>query len=166
MHVVEQEALHWCAEFGNGPLLTDDTAARLAAQSLGIAGHGTWGVLIRAIRRQCLTKAKMLALRRTISFPAHPPGIAGRSDCRRGSKNPTSPREAERDSGSAKRPGNPDGRRLFSSPEVQLTLNIHSYRSRPHRPVLRAILSDNPQRDAVPLILKTSFGGHLFLFFQ
>jgi len=66
LHVGEQDALHLCAEFGNCLLLTDDTAARLAAQSLGIAAHGTLGVLIRTIRRQCLTKAEALALLRDI----------------------------------------------------------------------------------------------------
>ncbi|MFM8441767.1 MAG: DNA-binding protein [Methylococcus sp.] len=62
LHAGEQEALHLCVEFGDCLLLTDDTAARLAAKSLNIAAHGTLGVLIRAIRRQCLTKAEVLAL--------------------------------------------------------------------------------------------------------
>ena len=62
LHAGEQEALHLCVEFGDCLLLTDDTAARLAAKSLNIAAHGTLGVLIRAIRRHCLTKAEVLAL--------------------------------------------------------------------------------------------------------
>lgn len=62
LHAGEQEALHLCTEFANCLLLTDDTAARLAAKSLGIAAHGTLGLLIRAIRRQCLSKAEVLAL--------------------------------------------------------------------------------------------------------
>ena len=66
LHVGEQEALHLCAEFGDCLLLTDDTAARLAAKSLGIAAHGTLGLLIRAIRRQCLTKTEVLILLREI----------------------------------------------------------------------------------------------------
>jgi predicted nucleic acid-binding protein len=32
-------------------LLTDDTAARLAAKELGVAAHGTIGLLIRAVRK-------------------------------------------------------------------------------------------------------------------
>ena len=66
LHVGEQEALHLCFEFGHCLLLTDDTAARLAAKSLGIAAHGTLGLLIRAIRRQCLTKSEVLILLREI----------------------------------------------------------------------------------------------------
>lgn len=62
LHAGEQEALHLCAELGDCLLLTDDTAARLAAKSLGITAHGTLGVLIRAIRRQTLTKAEVLSL--------------------------------------------------------------------------------------------------------
>jgi predicted nucleic acid-binding protein len=66
LHSGEQEALHLCVELGDCMLLTDDTAARLAATSLGIAAHGTIGLLIRAIRRQCLTKTEVLALLRDI----------------------------------------------------------------------------------------------------
>lgn len=62
LHAGEQEALHLCAEFGKCLLLTDDTAARLAAKSLNIAAHGTLGVLIRTIRRQTLTKSEVLSL--------------------------------------------------------------------------------------------------------
>lgn len=62
LHAGEQEALHLCAEFGDCLLLTDDTAARLAAKSLNIAAHGTLGVLIRAIRWQTLTKDEVLSL--------------------------------------------------------------------------------------------------------
>ncbi|WGS88593.1 DNA-binding protein [Methylomonas sp. UP202] len=62
LHAGEQEALHLCIECGDCLLLTDDTAARLAAKSLNITAHGTLGVLIRAIRRQRLTKAEVLAL--------------------------------------------------------------------------------------------------------
>ncbi|MCD2452406.1 hypothetical protein GO003_018635 [Methylicorpusculum oleiharenae] len=51
LHIVEQEALHLCVEFGDCLLLTDDTAARLAAKSLSIPADGTLGLLFRAIRR-------------------------------------------------------------------------------------------------------------------
>jgi predicted nucleic acid-binding protein len=67
LHAGEQEALHLCAEFGGHCLLlTDDTAARMAAKSLGIEAHGTLGLLIRAIRRQCLTKSDVLVLLREV----------------------------------------------------------------------------------------------------
>ena len=66
LHVGEQDALYLCAEFSHCLLLTDDTAARLAAKSLGIAAHGTLGLLIRAIRRQCLTKTEVLVLLREV----------------------------------------------------------------------------------------------------
>lgn len=66
LHIGEQEALHLCAEFGDCLLLTDDTAARQAAKNLGIAIHGTLGVLIRAIRRHCLSKSQVIALLKEI----------------------------------------------------------------------------------------------------
>jgi predicted nucleic acid-binding protein len=66
LHSGEQEALHLCAKHPNSLLLTDDTAARLAAKSLGIAAHGTVGLLIRAIRRQTRTPSEVVALMREI----------------------------------------------------------------------------------------------------
>ena len=66
LHSGEQEALHLCVEHRNSLLLTDDTAARLAAKSLGIPAHGTVGLLIRAIRRQTRTKPEVVALMRDI----------------------------------------------------------------------------------------------------
>jgi predicted nucleic acid-binding protein len=62
LHAGEQEALHLCFEFTNSLLLTDDTAARLAAKNLGVAAHGTLGVLARAIRRQTRSKSEVLEL--------------------------------------------------------------------------------------------------------
>jgi len=62
LHSGEQEALHLCVEFGDSLLLTDDTAARLAAKSLGITAHGTLGLLVRAIRQQSRSKTQVLAL--------------------------------------------------------------------------------------------------------
>ncbi len=62
LHRGEQEALHLCVEFGNCLLLTDDTAARLAAKSLGVPAHGTLGLLVRAIRRQTRTKSEIVVL--------------------------------------------------------------------------------------------------------
>jgi len=66
LHVGEQEALHLCMKHGDSLLLTDDTAARLAAKSLGISAHGTVGLLIRSIRRQTRSKPEVLALMREI----------------------------------------------------------------------------------------------------
>ncbi|MBN1483735.1 MAG: hypothetical protein JXA37_03360 [Chloroflexia bacterium] len=43
-------------------LLTDDTAARLAAEQLGMSAHGTIGILLRAIRRNLRTPQEVLAL--------------------------------------------------------------------------------------------------------
>lgn len=66
LHAGEQEALHLCVEFSDCLLLTDDTAARLAAQSLDISAHGTLGLLIRAIRSQYRSKSEVLGLLREI----------------------------------------------------------------------------------------------------
>jgi predicted nucleic acid-binding protein len=66
LHSGEQEALHLCVEYRSSLLLTDDTAARLAAKSLGIPAHGTVGLLIRAIRRQTRTQSEVVALMRDI----------------------------------------------------------------------------------------------------
>jgi predicted nucleic acid-binding protein len=66
LHSGEQEALHLCVEFGDCLLLTDDTAARLAAKSLGVQAHGTLGLLVRAIRKQSRSKPDVLMLLRDI----------------------------------------------------------------------------------------------------
>lgn len=62
LHLGEKEALTCCLSYPDSLLLTDDTAARMAAQNLGIRAHGTVGLLIRAIRRQLRTKAEALQL--------------------------------------------------------------------------------------------------------
>ena len=66
LHSGEQEALHLCVELADCLFLTDDTAARLAAKSLGIPAHGTLGFLVRAIRRQTRTQSEVLGLLRDI----------------------------------------------------------------------------------------------------
>ena len=66
LHAGEQEALHLCFEHKNSLLLTDDTAARLAAKSLGVIAHGTLGVLVRAIRQQTRSKSEIVELLRAI----------------------------------------------------------------------------------------------------
>ena len=53
-------------EYPSSVLLTDDTAARLAAGSLGIRVHGTIGVLVRSVRQGLRTKANVLDVLRSI----------------------------------------------------------------------------------------------------
>lgn len=43
-------------------LLTDDTAARLAAKSVSVQAHGTLGIVVRAIRRRQRSPEEVLAL--------------------------------------------------------------------------------------------------------
>lgn len=57
----EQEAI-LLAQRRSLILLTDDAAARLAAESLGLQAHGTIGVLIRAVRRGQRTPQEILVL--------------------------------------------------------------------------------------------------------
>lgn len=66
LHHGEQEALHCCMESRDSLLLTDDTAARLAAKALGIAAHGTLGLLVRAIRQKTRSQRDVLTLFRAI----------------------------------------------------------------------------------------------------
>ena len=56
----EKEALSLCIQHPGSILLTDDTAARLAAKSLDIRAHGTMGILIRAIRRNQLKPTEVI----------------------------------------------------------------------------------------------------------
>ena len=60
LHRGEVEALAVAAEHPGSLLLTDDTAARLAANSLKLRAHGTLGVLLRALRRGQRTKQEVL----------------------------------------------------------------------------------------------------------
>jgi predicted nucleic acid-binding protein len=66
LHAGEIEALCQCTALPGALLLTDDTAARLAARTLGVTAHGTVGVLLRAIRRGQLPKDRALSLLRQI----------------------------------------------------------------------------------------------------
>ncbi len=66
LHTGEWEALRVALEHRPGLLLTDDTAARLAAGNLRIGTHGTIGILVRAIRRRQRTKGEILAVLRSI----------------------------------------------------------------------------------------------------
>lgn len=62
LHYGEREALALCLDQSINVLLTDDTAARLAAKSLNITTHGTLGLLIRAVRQQLRTPSEVLML--------------------------------------------------------------------------------------------------------
>lgn len=62
LDIGECEALGIALEQGADLLLTDDTAARLAAGQLGITARGTIGILIRAIRKRTRTKAEVLSV--------------------------------------------------------------------------------------------------------
>ena len=66
LHTGEWEALRVAMEHRPGLLLTDDTAARLAAGNLRISTHGTIGILVRAIRRRQRTKGEILEVLRSI----------------------------------------------------------------------------------------------------
>lgn len=66
LHRGELEALGLADERSDCILLTDDTAARLAAASLGLTVHGTLGVLIRAIRRHHRTREQVMSALRSI----------------------------------------------------------------------------------------------------
>jgi len=60
LHAGEMEALRVALEHVPALLLTDDTAARLAARNLSIRAHGTLGILLRAIRRGQRSKEALL----------------------------------------------------------------------------------------------------------
>jgi predicted nucleic acid-binding protein len=58
----EQAALALMLQHPEAILLTDDAAARLAAEQLGLRVHGTLGIEARAIRRGQRTPEEVLAL--------------------------------------------------------------------------------------------------------
>lgn len=60
LHPGEIQALQLVQELNAGLLLTDDTAARLAAKTLQVSAHGTLGILLRAIRRSQRTPQEIL----------------------------------------------------------------------------------------------------------
>ena len=66
LHQGERDALLVVREFSGSMFLTDDTAARLAARSLGIAVHGTIGIVIRSIRKRTRTKIEVLDILQSI----------------------------------------------------------------------------------------------------
>jgi predicted nucleic acid-binding protein len=60
LHAGEMEALRVALEHRPALLLTDDTAARLAARNLSVRAYGTFGILLRAIRRGQRSKGAVL----------------------------------------------------------------------------------------------------------
>jgi predicted nucleic acid-binding protein len=58
----EMEALALMAQVPQALFLTDDAAARLAAQQLGYRVHGTIGVLLRSVRRGQLSAVQVRTL--------------------------------------------------------------------------------------------------------
>lgn len=60
----EQAAISLMALHPDAILLTDDAAARLAAQGLGYRVHGSIGILLRAIRREHRTRHEVSSLLR------------------------------------------------------------------------------------------------------
>ena len=66
LHAGEWEALRVAIGIPEGILLSDDTAARMAAQNLRIETHGTIGILIRAIRRKQRMKEEVLSVLRSL----------------------------------------------------------------------------------------------------
>ena len=66
LHAGEMEALRVALEHDPALLLTDDTAARLAARNLSIRAHGTLGILLRVIRRGQRSKSVLLEVLREL----------------------------------------------------------------------------------------------------
>ena len=62
----EAEALSMLEELPGGMLLTDDLAARHAAQHLGLPVSGTLGLLLRALRRNLRTRQQVIKLLRVV----------------------------------------------------------------------------------------------------
>jgi predicted nucleic acid-binding protein len=66
LHRGELEALRVAQTQSGCLVLTDDTAARLAARNLGLITHGTIGVLLRAIRRKQKTRDEVTSVLRSL----------------------------------------------------------------------------------------------------
>jgi predicted nucleic acid-binding protein len=66
LHTGEWEAIRVALEHPACVLLTDDTAARLAAGNLGVRVHGTIGVLVRSVRQGLRAKEAVLEILRSI----------------------------------------------------------------------------------------------------
>lgn len=66
LHHGESEALSLCLEQSINTLLTDDTAARLAAKNLNLNVHGTLGLLLKSVHYQLRTPLEVLTLLKEI----------------------------------------------------------------------------------------------------
>lgn len=64
----EQAALSLMAFHPTAVLLTDDSAARLAAKALGYRSYGTIGILLRSIRRGLRTREQIIVTLRSLPF--------------------------------------------------------------------------------------------------
>ena len=62
----EQAALSLISSYPGAVLLTDDAAARLAAQALGLRTHGSLGVLLRSVRLGRRKRIEVLSILREI----------------------------------------------------------------------------------------------------
>ncbi|MGE4502093.1 MAG: hypothetical protein AB7D03_04405 [Thiomicrospira sp.] len=62
LHHGEKQALSVCVSHELPRLLSDDTAARLAAKALNIQSYGTLGLLIRSVRKEHRTQQEVLSL--------------------------------------------------------------------------------------------------------
>jgi predicted nucleic acid-binding protein len=66
LHAGEIQALQLVQELNADLLLSDDTAARLAAKTLRVSAHGTLGILVRSIRRKQRTSQEILSVLSTL----------------------------------------------------------------------------------------------------
>lgn len=66
LHHGEREALSECISNNIMFLITDDTAARLAAKNLNITAHGTIGLIIRAVRQNLKEPIEVIDLLNSI----------------------------------------------------------------------------------------------------
>lgn len=66
LDIGEQAALTLMMQFPGAIFLTDDAAARLAAEALGFRVQGSLGILLRAVRRGLRTRTEILDLLRVL----------------------------------------------------------------------------------------------------
>ena len=66
LDIGEQAVLSLAGSYPNAILLTDDAAARLAAETLSYRVHGSIGILLRAIRRRQRTHDEVLTILRNL----------------------------------------------------------------------------------------------------
>jgi len=66
LHLGEWQAISICHNSPRSRLLTDDTAARMAAKALRIPANGTLGVILRALRLGALNKDQTIDLLESI----------------------------------------------------------------------------------------------------